>query len=500
MHLRLLTEESVDATFTTDAKVCKDDERMRSCVSLAAGAEEKRILVYRKEICMKDKRKELLEGNMFLLMMKLSIPGIIGMLIISMYSFVDAAFVGRYVGEKAFGAVCVAYAFTLVNNGIAVLVGIGSASLLSRAVGRNDKKTIDAVMDNVFILTAFFSLIVMITGYIFAPAFLSLVGVTGKMHSLGVSYLRIIYLGSFFVNFAQAANMVIRAEGKMMKAMLIMALPSLLNIALDALFIINFKMGIEGAAIATVISQGVFALVTFVYFAFVSTDVRLRHFRLTGSIVKETLSIGVSAMLMQILALLQQSLMYATLKRYGGEEEVILMGAFFRYMMLSFIPLWGLSQAFQPFIGTNYGASLFVRVKKGTAFFYAFGVLLALVAWSILFLNPEGILSLFIKDNAALLAKGKPRSLLSFSVFPLVPFIILNITFFQAIGKAKEAGLLALSRQFFLFIPACLILPFFTGAYGVWLSLPLVDFIVFVLSLVLIVREFNGSLKEQSRA
>jgi len=176
---------------------------------------------------------------------------------------------------------------------------------------------------------------------------------------------------------------------------------AVLNIALDALFIIVFKQGIAGAAIATVISQAVFALFSFFYFLCFSKNVRFKTFKLDKSIVGETIAIGMSGMIMQVLSLVQQTVMYSTLKKYGGEDQVVLMGAFFRYLMLSFIPLWGLSQGFQPFVGTNFGAGLFERVKKGTWMFYGFGLLLAVIAWGIFLLSPEKVLSLFI-DNPVL--------------------------------------------------------------------------------------------------
>ena len=113
---------------------------------------------------------------------------------------------------------------------------------------------------------------------------------------------------------------------------------------------------------------------------------------------------------------------------YGGEDQVILMGAFFRYMMLAFIPLWRLSQGFQPFAGTNFGAGLFERVKKGTFLFYGFGVVLAAVFWLVFLTSPESVLSLFIKDNPALVAAGKTNATLAFLIFPLMPIMILNIS------------------------------------------------------------------------
>ena len=447
---------------------------------------------------MTDEREELTSGNMFKLMLKLGIPGIIGMLVISLYSFVDAIFVGRYVGDKALGAISIAYAFTLINNGIAVLVGIGSASVLSRAVGRKDQKTIDSVMGNVFVLTLLMSSAVTVLGYIFAPQLLHVVRAEGEMHELGVKYLRIVYLGSIFVNFGQAANMVMRGEGKMALAMAIMGSGAVLNIVLDALFIIVFKQGIEGAAIATVISQAVFALATFFYFLCFSKNIKFKSFKLEKSLVGETFAVGMSAMFMQVLSLVQQTVMYSTLKKYGGEDQVILMGAFFRYMMLAFIPLWGLSQGFQPFAGTNFGAGLFERVKKGTFLFYGFGIVLAAVFWLVFLASPESVLSLFIKDNPALVAAGKTNATLAFLIFPLMPIMILNITLFQALGKAKPAGFLAISRQLVLFVPAVLILPHFLGVRGVWAAGLFVDSLLVIISIIITARIFSKDLSAKA--
>ena len=447
---------------------------------------------------MTDEREELTSGNMFKLMLKLGIPGIIGMLVISLYSFVDAIFVGRYVGDKALGAISIAYTFTLINNGIAVLVGIGSASVLSRAVGRKDQKTIDSVMGNVFVLTLLMSSAVTVLGYIFAPQLLHVVRAEGEMHELGVKYLRIVYLGSIFVNFGQAANMVMRGEGKMALAMAIMGSGAVLNIVLDALFIIVFKQGIEGAAIATVISQAVFALATFFYFLCFSKNIKFKSFKLEKSLVGETFAVGMSAMFMQVLSLVQQTVMYSTLKKYGGEDQVILMGAFFRYMMLAFIPLWGLSQGFQPFAGTNFGAGLFERVKKGTFLFYGFGIVLAAVFWLVFLASPESVLSLFIKDNPALVAAGKTNATLAFLIFPLMPIMILNITLFQALGKAKPAGFLAISRQLVLFVPAVLILPHFLGVRGVWAAGLFVDSLLVIISIIITARIFSKDLSAKA--
>ena len=447
---------------------------------------------------MTDKREHLISGNMFKLMLELSIPGIIGMFVISLYSFVDAIFVGRYVSSVALGAVSLAYTFTLINNGIAVLVGIGSASVLSRAVGRSDQETVDSIMGNVLLLTLLFSLGTMTIGLIFAPQLLILIGAEGEMLRLGVSYLRIVYIGSVFVNFGQAANMVMRGEGRMGLAMLLMGISAVLNIILDAVFVIVLKKGLEGAAIATVISQVVLAICNFCYFAFFSKNVKFKHFKLQKSIVKETLSIGFSAMLMQVFALLQQAVMYSTLKRYGGEDQVILMGAFFRYLMLSFIPLWGISQGYQPFAGTNFGAQKFERVKKGTFLFYGFGLFLSLIFWLVFLIMPEQVLGLFLK-NKELISLGRTNAMLAISLFPLSAIMIINLTLFQALGKAKYAGMLVIARQFLLYIPAVLILPVFFGTRGVWISSPIIDTLVTVLSAFIVIKLFKKDLSPKDK-
>ncbi|MEL3911858.1 MATE family efflux transporter [Treponema pedis] len=447
---------------------------------------------------MTDKREHLIRNNIFKLMMELSIPGIIGMFVISLYSFVDAFFVGKYVGNTAIGAISLAYTFTLINNGIAVLIGIGSASVLSRAVGRQDRETVDSIMGHVLILTLIFSSVTTAAGLIFAPQFLKLIGAEGEMLRLGTLYLRIVYLGSIFVNFGQAANMVMRGEGKMKLAMLLMGISAVLNIILDAVFVIGLNKGLEGTAVATVISQIVLAVSNFCYFAFCSKIVKFKRFKLQKAVIKEILAVGFSAMLMQIFALVQQSVMYSALKKYGGENQVILMGAFFRYLMLAFIPLWGISQGYQPFAGTNFGAQKFSRVKKGTVLFYGFGFCLALIFWLVFLAIPEKVLEIFIVNNKELVALGKVNAMLSFSLFPLSAIMIINLTLFQALGKAKYAGLLVIFRQLLLYVPAVLILPIFFGIRGIWISTPLVDTFVMILSMLIVVKLFKKELNTKN--
>ncbi len=432
------------------------------------------------------KKEALLNDSIVKLMFKLSLPAIVGMFVIGLYSFVDAIFVGQWVNEVAVGAIAVAYPLTLLNNGIAVLVGIGSASVLSRAIGRDDQPTVDKIMGNLLVLVFLLSLLTTVVGYFFTRQLLFFSRVEGQMLTYAANYLKIIFLGSFFVNFAQAANMVIRGEGKMVIAMAIMAIGAVLNIILDPIFIKVLNFGIAGAAIATVIAQVVQFLITLVYFLKFSNKVKFKRIRLEQSILSGVLSVGVSAMLMQVLSLVQQTVLYARLMEYGGSDKVILMGAIMRYMMLAFIPVWGISQGFQPIAGTNYGAEKYDRVRKSTLVFGIGATVLALIFWLPFMLFTDHILSWFITDNASIIANGLLEAHIAMLVFPLAGSMIIFVTLFQAIGNAKKAGLLIMLRQAVLFIPLVYILPMIANlnSLGAFASFALTDIVVFLIAIV----------------
>lgn len=440
---------------------------------------------------MNDTRKELLEENPLKLMVKLSIPAIIGMLVVGLYSFMDAVFVGQMVGKEAMGAVSVAYPFTLMNNGVATLVGIGSASLLSRAIGKKDKFTVDKIMGNLIALVLLLSLVVSVVGIAFTRQIVAISGARGEILELAVRYLKIIFLGSIFVNFAQSANMVMRGEGLLKKAMTIMGIGAVMNIILDPIFIyIMGEKGIEGAAIATVISQISQALMTYYYFKRKSSRVKINKISLQTAFLPQIFGVGVSAMLMQIMSMVQQTILYNSAAAYGSNEQIILMGATLRIQAFSFIPLWGMSQGMQPVVGTNYGAKAYDRVKKTTNTFILGALALSLVFWIPIQSMPYSVLSLFIKDPA-IVESGLTNFKLMYSVFPALAVMIMGLTFFQSIGKGGKASVLVLLRQIILFIPLAWILPKFWGLKGVWLTSPITEGLVFLLTLVFIRLEYK---------
>lgn len=441
----------------------------------------------------------LLTASPFQLMISLSLPAIVGMVVVGLYNLMDAVFVGQMVGTNAMGAVSVSYPFTMINSGISTLIGVGSASVLSRAVGKKDQGTIDKIMGNLIALNLILSIAITVIGMVFTRPILRLTGAEGEILNIAERYLRIIFAGSLFVNFAQSANMVMRGEGILKKAMLITGTGAVLNIILDPILISLMTkngMGVEGAAFATILSQFITASITLWYFLKKSKMIKINRIKLENSLLPEILSVGFSAMLMQVMNFVQQTVLYNVASQHGGDTWQIILGAALRVQSFAFIPLWGMSQGFQPAAGTNYGAKEYDRVKKVTLGFGLGATVLALLFYLPVELAPKTVLSWFITDPE-LVAQGVGDFRVLFSTYITLGLMITAITLFQSLGKASKASVLVLLRQIVLFIPMVILLPKMSGLgiHGVFAAPALTDGIVFVVSILLVISEFRNLTK-----
>ena len=443
-----------------------------------------------------DMKTQLLTKSPKELLFKLAIPGIIGMLVIGLYPFMDGIFAGRLIGDYAMSAISVSMSLTIINGGISALIGVGSASILSRAIGKGDKETIDKIFGNFCYWVILFSAIITIVGLIFAPHFLDMVGAKGNIKDLGVRYLRVVFFGSLFVNFAQAGNMTMRGEGALKQSMMIMGTGAILNIMLDPILMkLMGEYAIEGAAIATVLSQIVQALLTFHYFSKKSSFVKIHKVKKYKAIYREMFSIGSSAMMMQILFAVQQTFLFKQAFVYGGDNWGILMSATMRLYMFSFIPLWGMSQGLQPVIGANFGAKQYGRVKDTMKIFMRGATILAAASWIPSMFCSDTLLSLFsVRDE--IIEAGVKNFKMFYSTFILYGIMIMTLTFFQSIGDGKKAGIIVLLRQLVLFIPAILLLPQLFGASAVWWAEPIVDFTMIIVGLFLMLNVMRKIEKE----
>ena len=195
-----------------------------------------------------ERRQILLNEKYSTLFLKLSLPGVLGMLVFGFYQFIDGIFVGQFIGPAGVGAVGLLYPLSLLNNGISGLIGTGASSLVSRGIGQDDKKILKDIFPTVLLLNFIICLIVTTLSLVFAPQFVRFMGGKGQMLDMGITYMRIVVVGSFFINFAASTNMLIRSEGMIRQAMLILGSGAVLNLILDPLFILVFDMGIGGAA------------------------------------------------------------------------------------------------------------------------------------------------------------------------------------------------------------------------------------------------------------
>lgn len=442
-----------------------------------------------------DTRTKLLTKSPFPLMIELAIPAVLGMVVVGLYNMMDSIFVGQMVGDVQMGAVSVSYPFTLINAGSAAMIGVGSASVLSRAIGKKDQDTVKKIMGNLVAVVLLMSVVYMVIGMVFTRQLLSLAGASDNILTYAEKYLRIVFAGSLFVNFFQSANMVIRGEGQLKKAMTIIASGAILNIILDPIFITILKpygMGIEAAAYATILSQFIQATVTLWYFKKKSPNVKIGRIRIDGTLLPQVLSVGVSALLMQVLTLVQQTVIYRVASIYGGETSQLLLGAALRFWNFSFVPLWGISQGFQPAAGTNYGAKDYDRVKKLTGVFITAATVLSLVFYIPVELFPDKILSMFL-TTPGIAESGATNFRIMFSTYILQGSFLIAVTLFQSLGKANRATWLVLFRQIILFIPLCVVLPMVggMGIRGVWLAIALTDAILVVITIAMMLSEFR---------
>ena len=442
-----------------------------------------------------DTRTRLLTEKASKLMLSLSVPGILGMVFVALYNTMDSIFVGQLVGTTEMGAVSISYPFTLINGGIATLIGVGSASILSRAIGKKDEKTIGKIMSNLSMMVIVLSVLVTLIGTLFTRQILQLSGAEGEMLDAAEKYLRIIFCGSIFINFTQSSNMVMRGQGLLKKAMTIIASGSILNIILDPIFITYFNqfgMGLEGAASATVLSQILQCAVSIWFFTKKGGMLKIRKIGFEKDIIPEMLLVGISAMLMQVMTLVQQTVIFNVASRYGGDNALVLLGAALRVQNFAFVPLWGMSQGFQPAVGTNYGAKEYDRVIYITKVFITGATILALCFYIPIELFPDKILSLFI-SNLSIVASGVTNFRIMFSTYIALGLFIMVVTLFQALGKASKASLIVMLRQIILFIPAVVLFPMINGLgeTGVWLAIAVVDGFVGIMTIVMMLKEFN---------
>jgi putative MATE family efflux protein len=416
------------------------------------------------------------------------------MFMYSLYVFVDAIFVGQWVGPEGLAAISIVMPLTIVNLAIAMFMGMGSASLLSRAIGANEKETISKILSSHTFFIIIFSLIYLVIGFFFAETLVGFLGAPKAILTLGASYFSIVVLGSVFANYVSSSTMLIRAEGRIKVFMMLVILGAVLNIILDPIFIEVLGMDLEGAAFATVISMTVSAIATLIYFLSGSSvlSYTLDGLRSAGQILKKIAPVGVAGMFMQLMTVIELFLLYRVIGDYGDPLgfDLAIMGATMNMLTFAIIPMWGIAQGLQPVIGMNFGAKMYDRVKEGYKKFLLAATIIATGIWIVFMLFPDIIIGIYL-PIPTLVEQGAGSFRIFMSVFFLQAFIFLPAVFFESIGKGGRASFLLIARQILLFAPLVLILPIFMGIDGVWYSIPISDALIVIISIIFIAHGFK---------
>jgi putative MATE family efflux protein len=431
------------------------------------------------------------------LLVNLSLPATIGMMVNALYNLVDTIFVGRGVGAIAIGGLTIAFPIQMVIMAFAQMIGIGAASAISRSLGAKDIEKADYAAGNSFLCVIVLSSIIAVIGLTFTEPMLRLFGATDTILPYAKDYITIILWGSIFFSFAMSSNNLIRAEGNAKVAMVSMLIGAILNMILDPIFIFILKLGIKGAALATIISQFISFLfiLTYLYSGKSSLKIKLHHLKPKIHIITEILTVGSAAFFRQVTGSVVAIVVNNSLRIFGGDIALIIVGILHRLTMFLFMPLFGVIQGMQPIVGFNYGAKKLDRVKEAIQLSLITTIAIATFGWLIAELFPFTIISIFTR-NAEVIEKGSTIIRIVLSMIPVIGIQIVGAALFQSLGKAVPSLILSLLRQVLLFIPLVIILPriFGLGLLGIWIAYPVAD----ILSVILTALFLRSELKKMS--
>ena len=431
------------------------------------------------------------------LLIKQAVPASIGILVMSLNILVDTIFVGNWIGSIAIAAINVVLPVSFFIAALGMAIGIGGSSIISRALGANNKERALKTFGNQITVTLLLTTAMVVFGLVFINEIIPAFGGKGDIFEPAKIYYRIVLYGVPLLALCMMGNNVIRAEGKPKFAMIAMIIPSVGNLILDYILINLLDMGMAGAAWATTISYGLCFLYVLWFFLSDKSELKisLPHFGLDLPILREMSALGFVTLARQAVVSVTYLLMNNILFNIGGEASVAAYGIIGRMLMFALFPVLGVTQGFLPIAGFNYGAHKFPRVRESInkAILYAGG--LGLVIFAAIMIFPEEIVSVFTKD-ADILSETPHYMRWVFAATPIIAIQLIGSAYFQAIGKAVPALLLTLTRQGFFFIPLIFILPHYFGELGVWISFPAADVLSTIVTGYFLNREIRKTLKD----
>jgi putative MATE family efflux protein len=419
------------------------------------------------------------------LLFKFSIPAIAGMMINALYNVVDRIYIGNSpdMGTDGIAGITVGFPIMIIFLALGVLFGVGGATNFSINLGRKNYSEAENYLGNTFSLLILGGVLFAIIVRTNLETILLFFGASETILPYSMEYMKIITLGAPFHIVSIGMNHIIRADGNPKLAMYTMFLGAGTNIILDPIFIYGFKMGMTGAALATIISQFFSFLWVTSYFIgkHSRNKLKIEYLKLKLNLTGKITSLGLPGFSLQLATSALNAILNKNLVLYGGDIAISGMGVINSIQTLLIMPIIGLNQGVQPIISFNYGAKNTERVKDAAKLAIKAATLIVTFGFIITRLFPVQLISLFNRDTE-LINFGKSAIFAWFLCFPVVGFQIVGSNFFQAIGRPKSAMLLTLTRQLILLTPAIIIFPRIWGVQGILYAAPFADFLSFLLT------------------
>lgn len=429
------------------------------------------------------------------LLIKYSVPAIIGMMVNALYNVVDRMFIGNIpgVGPMAITGLGVTMPIMTIILAFGMLIGIGATTNISIKLGQGKREEAEHIVGNSITLALIIGIILTVVGTIFSDSILKVFGASESTLIYAKSYMSIILLGTIFSISAMVFNNIIRGDGNPKLSAIIMAAGCATNIVLDAVLIFGFNMGIQGAALATIASQGLTAIWGFSYYLKGKSNLKFKKtsLKLDMNIVKMIFAIGSAPFAMQLATSLVQVISNNALRTYGSDLAIGAMATISSIVMIFLMPSFGLVQGMQPIVGFNYGAKNYDRAIKtfklsllSSSVFFIVGALLIQFV-------PQVLVGMFNRDPQLMDITVNGLRKYAFAL-PIIGISIVGTNYIQSSGKAKIAMVLSLLRQVILLVPMILILPKFFGLNGVWYSQPVADFLATAITAYVLVKELRS--------
>lgn len=430
------------------------------------------------------------------LLAEFAIPSIIAMLVSALYNIVDQFFIGHYVGMLGNAATNVAFPLTMSCTAISLMCGIGGAANFNLNMGRGNKDKAAKYAGNAILMTLVIGVMLCLFTKIFLKPLMITFGATDQTLQFSLTYTGITSFGFPFLIFTTGGSNLVRADGSPRFSMLCTLTGAVVNTALDALFMIWFDLGIQGAAWATVIGQVVSALLVAVYLKrFKTVPLKRECFRPKAACWGNIARLGMSPCINQIAMMVVQIVLnnvltfYGKQSAYGGEIPLACAGIISKVGMMFFSIVIGISQGMQPIVSFNYGAKQYARVIEAVWKSIACATVISMIAFLCFQIFPRQIIGLFGQESEEYFqfAERYFRIYMFFTFANQFQPIVANM--YTSIGKAAAGAFMSLTRQILFLMPLLVILPKFFGLDGAMYAAPIADFVAFFIAGTMLLRE-----------